>query len=908
MRWLESFGLRVRFLLSPGRRFRELDAEVLFHLEQLKAENMAAGMSAEAARTAAMRAFGNPLLVRDRTQETWLWTEWERVVEDVRFALRQMARSPGFAAVAIVILALGIGANTAIFSLTHALLLSSLPVHKPGELVRVALDMEGDVPASHDVGLSLPMIEAIRSQSRSFNGVLGWSVYDFVFKAGGSTHGIHGATVSGNAFEVLGVKAELGRMLQASDDRPGGGTDGYAAVISHRKWRTEFQGDPHVIGMHVSVTDHPVTIVGVAPAGFEGVLVAEHPDIYLPLEFDAALNGAEGLHGPGRVWLTTLARLKTGADLAQAQAEMEALLPGLLDQLLPAAARHRPWVDKVRIRVSSARTGWSPLRLQYRRPLLVLQLLVGAVLLICCANLSGLFLARAAGRQQEFAIRGALGAPRGRLIRQLLVESLLLTVPGATLGVALAWMAGPLLLHALGDRQAEMSLSARPDLTVLTVTAAAAVLCAVLFGMAPAWRASRMSMEASLRASNRQTRAGTGTVRGLLVPFQIAASLVLVVVATLLGATVVHLRALDVGYRMDNVLFYIADFNRLPQKGAELIPIYRRMAARLAGSQGVIAASVAEIPPLLGWSDGGEFVAAENPQHAAAKASDVNQIGAGYFAAVGVPMLAGRDLRDSDADQSSCVLNRTAAATYFAPSGGMGEGALGKQLQQVMHDFKTGEETRSTCTVIGVAADSKYDNVHDADPAIVYLPLTARTAAMTRLFFVIHGRSEAEARAAYRSAIREIAPTTPETEPFLFTQQFQDSIAREQLMSALSGYFAVLALLLSVIGIYGLMSWSVSLRRPEIGLRLALGASRACIARLVLRQVLIVLGFGLAAGAVGGVFAARAIRGFLFNVEPGSPATYIISALVLLAAGCVAATFPTAQAVRIEPAETLRAE
>ena len=584
------------------------------------------------------------------------------------------------------------------------------------------------------------------------------------------------------------------------------------------------------------------------------------------------------------------------------------LLPGLLDQLLPAAARHRPWVEKVRIKVSSARTGWSPLRLEYRRPLLLLQMLVTAVLLICCANLSGLFLARAAGRQQEFAIRGALGAPRRRLVRQLLVESLLLAIPGAALGVILAWLAGPLLLHALGNRQAEMSLSAKPDLTVLASTAGIAVLCAVLFGLAPAWRAGRMSMEASMRASNRHTRAGTGTVGRLLVPFQIAASLVLVVVAALLGATVVHLRTQDIGYRTDNVMFYIADFSRLPQKGADLIPLYRRMTARLAESQGVVAASVAEIPPLLGSNDGGEFVPAENPERIAAKNSDVNQIGAGYFATVGIPILIGRDLRDSDADKSSCVLNRAAVKTYFDGANGIREGALGQQLQQVLHDFKTGDETRTMCTVVGIVADSKYDNMHDADPAIVYLPLTEQTGALTRLFFVIHGTTEAAARAAYRSAIREVAPTTPETEPVLFTQQFNDSIAREQLMSALSGFFALLALLLSVIGIYGLVSWSASQRRPEIGLRLALGSSRAGVAAMVVRQVLLGLGFGILAGAVGGLFAARAIRGFLFEVKPGNPEVFLISAFVLMAAGCVAAAFPAAQAMRVDPAETLRAE
>ncbi len=905
MQWLDRLTMRVRRLFHQDRETGLLDAELQFHLDQQIAENRLLGMEEREARLAALRSFGNPLVVRQQTHETWRWMGVERMLQDVRFALRQIARAPGFAVIAILILALGIGANNAVFTLTHALLLRNLPVARPEELVRLALEFPDDDARSKNVPLNLPFTEAIGSRARSFNGVFGWSVYDFVFKDGAEIHGIHGATVSGNTFEVLGLKPAAGRLLHAGDDRPGGGPDGWAAVISYRRWEENYNADPRVVGKHVTVTDHPVTIVGVAPEGFEGTLVAEHPDIYLPLEFDAALNGEEGLHAGMRLWLTTFARLKPGVNRRQAQAEMRVLLPGILDVVLPPQARHMPRAAQIQMDVDPASTGWSELRLQYTRPLLLLQLLVGAVLLICCANLSGLFLARASARQQEFAIRGALGAPRGRLVRQLLVESLLLAVPGAVLGVGLAWVAGPWILHALGNRQAETSLSARPDLAILAVTALCALLCAVLFGMAPAWTASRMSVEAGLRL-NRRTSVGGAGVRRFFVPFQVALSLALVVVASLLGSTVVHLRTQDSGYKTKNVSFYIADFNRLPEKGDDLVAMYRRVAARLRTMPGVEDASVAEIPPLLGWQSWAVFEAAGAKTTSPTKepnGSHVNRIGSRFLSAVGVPILLGRDLRDDVSDDGSCLLNQSGAAHFFP-----GESALGRSLRQTLNDPETFKETFTTCEVVGITGDSKYDSLHNDHPAIIYLPVTAQTEALSRLFFVIHGSSEQANSVAYKTALGEIAPASPETDPFQFQQQFNDSIAREQLLSVLSGFFAVLGLLLSAIGIYGLVAWTVNQRTMEIGLRMALGATKGRVFGLVMRQIAGVLVVGMIVGAVAAGFAAHGVRTFLYGVKAGNPWVFLGAAGLLGCFGLVAAAVPARKAVEIDPMVALRAE
>jgi predicted permease len=902
MQWLNTLLTRLRFL-KPRSTRRQIDEELQFHLEHQIAQNLAAGMSPEQARLAAMRTFGNQSIVTEQVRETWSFTWLERLLQDIRFATRQIARAPGFAIIAILTLALGIGANNAVFTLTHALLLSNIPVQDPGQLVRLAIDLQVANPDANNAPLDLPIIEAIRKQARSFNGVFGWCVYDFVYEPGNGVHGIHGAIVSGNTFQVLGVHPAAGRLLTPADDQAGGGPDGWAGVISHRLWMQQYHADPSVIGKRISITDKSVTIVGVAPQGFEGIMVAEHPDIYLPLEFDGALNGEQGLHAPGRLWLTTFARLKPGVTREQATAEMAILFPKILDEIMPPAVRHLPEVLKSKFDVDPARTGWSTLRLQYTQPLLLLQMLVGAVLLICCANLSGLFLARASTRQHEFAIRGALGASRSRLMRQLFVESLMLALPGAILGLLIAWSAGPWILHSLGNRQAEVSLSARPDGVVLAVTAACAVLCALLFGMAPAWTASHTSVEAALRSSNPRATAGSAGVRRYFVPLQVALSLALVVVATLLGSTVVHLRTENSGYRTENVIFVLTDFNRMPQKNPELVTLYRRMVARMEEQPGVTDASVAEIPPLLGWRDEDNFVAAEKAAHTQPSMANTNRITAHYFSAVGTPLLAGRDLRNEDADASSFILNQNAAQHYFP-----NESAIGKTLNQVSHNMNTGTDTSTSCQIIGIAQDSKYDSLHQAIQPIVYLPVTADAGALRHLFFVIHAQNIAAATAAYRTTLHELAPASPEIAPSLFTQQFNDSIAREQLLSVLSGFFAALALLLSGIGIYGLVSWNVTQRTTEIGVRMALGATRVRVFLLVMRQVAALLAIGVAAGGIASLFAAKSIKSFLFEVQPTNPAIFLAGALALVAIGLLAAMLPARRAITIQPMQALRTE
>jgi predicted permease len=908
MDWLRILWSRCAAFFGTKKLDEDLDEELLAHIDLATEENLRCGMSPQEARRAALLSFGGVAQIKESYRLQRGLPFLDVLLQDIRFGTRQIWHAPGFAFIAVLTLALGIGANTAVFTLTHALLLRTLPVRDPGELVRLSIDVSASGTRDDNAPLNLPMIEAIRRQSHSFHDVFAWCVYDFPFRDGNVNSGLHGAIVSGNAFESLGVHPAAGRLLTPADDQSGGGPDGLAVVISYRAWVARYHADPSVVGRRVIVTDHPATIVGVAPAGFEGVIVAEHPDLYLPLEFQAVLYGQEAKHDGGRLWLQTFARLNSGVSQEQASAEMNSLFPHILDAVLPPAIRHMPVVEKSRFAVKPARTGWSKLRVQYTEPLLLLQLMVGAVLLICCANLSGLFLARASARRVEFAIRGALGAGRLRLMRQLFVECLMLALPGALLGVGLAWMAGPWILHMLGNAEAQEAISMQPNPAVLGVTIACAVFCAVLFGMAPAWTASHTSMEAALRSAQPRTAAGSAGLRNWFVPFQVSLSLTLVVLAALLGTTVTHLLTDDSGYRTQNVSFALTDFLRVPEKGEALVTLYRRMAARIEEFPGVEHVSIAAVAPLMGvrWSE--DFLAVANKQRTRPVESMENVIGAHYFSTLGISILSGRDLENNDSDRNSCIVSEAAAGLYFP-----GTPALGKTLRNVIHHPRTGEaDTYRDCQIVGVAQDTKYDALRELPPPIVYLPITLGEGGSTNggstLFFIIRARSMSTARSAYLAALHELAPSSPEIPPVEFSQIFQDSVARERLLSVLSGFFAMLGLLLSGVGIYGLVAWNVTRRTTEIGVRMALGATRPRVFLLVIRHVAGLLAIGMLIGALAALFAARSIHTFLFEVQPGNPWVFVLSALVLMMIGLLAATLPARRALAIDPMQALRTE
>lgn len=895
-------------LLRRGRAHRRLDAELQFHLDQQVAENIAAGMSPDEARYAAFRTFGNPTALRDQTRASWSWNRLETFWQDARFALRQLRKSPGFALTAILTLALGIGATSGIFSLTRALLFDPLPIPDPGSLVRISLTVNNPSGTVPNLPLNSFMIDSLRRHATTLSGIFGWCPYFFVLKQDTGLHIYDGAMVSGNTFQVLGLRAAAGRLLTPDDDRPGGGPDGWATVISYRFWQQHFGADPSIIGKQLTLSDHTVTVVGVAPRGFEGVVVAAQPDFYLPLEYEPVLRGAGSmLHQRGSVWLITWARLRPGVHFAAAAAQIRTLFRPVAEDVLPPAVLNTPLVEHSGFAVEPGGTGWSDLRATYTRPLLVLQILTGVVLLVGCVNLAGLCLARATAREHEFAIRAALGAARSRLMQQILVESLLVACAGGALAIAFAWSTARWLLLFLDNKEAASALAVRPDATLLAVTAAGALLCALLFGLLPAWLASRFPLEPALRKSGRNQSHGVRNhfvLRRMFLPLQLALTLGLVSVAAMLSATVIHLRSGTLGFHPGNILLANTDFERLPQKGEALVQLYRRMIGRMAQMPGVDRVSVAENTPLSGSSFLGAFSSDQSPEPADNRFRyQTNVIGANYFAALGARMLAGRDFTGTDADAGTCILNWTAMNMLFPMMP-----ALGRTVYQRHSNMSTGTATTEACRVVAVVADTRYVNLRSAPPPIVYLPLTATSDRLYSLTFVIHAHSLADARTAYRNALHEFAPASPDTNPTSLAEQVDKSMARESLLSVLSRFFAILALLLSAIGIYGLTASWVARRTSEIGVRMALGATRAGIVSLVLRQIVVLLALGELAGAALAFAGGHAIHTFLYEVSPASPGLLLLAVLLLALAALAAAWIPARRAASVDPMEALRTE
>jgi predicted permease len=911
MRAFEKLRLRITRCFRRKREAERLEAELQFHLENQVAENIAAGMSPEDAHHAAMRLFGNPTVFREQVREMWSWNRLEHLLQDARYALRQLWHAPGFVLVTVLTLTLGIGANTAIFTLMNALLLQSLPVTDPGRLARIVLLSDEPNADHYGAPLNLPIIQSIERHAHSFSGIFGWCDYGADLKEKDSQHSYPGAIVSGNAFDVLGVRPALGRLLSSSDDRPGGGPDGWAVVISHQFWVDHYHADRSIVGRQVVLNDYSVTIVGVTPASFEGILVTSRPDFYMPLEYEPVMRQRQRdsmLHKPGYIWLTTMGRLNPSVTLGQASAEMSTLKRQIVEETFLPDMRSMPGVQHSRFAVFPGRSGWSWMRARYTQPLLLIQMLVATVLLICCANLAGLGLARASARQHEFALRVALGAERTRMLRQILLESFLLAIPGALLGLGFAWIACRVLLRLLasGSDKLPTMISIQPDMKVLAVTAACAVLSAVLSGIAPAWIASRAAPEPALRrVAKGSARGENGKLRQGLVCVQIALSFTLVVVAGLLSTTLIKLRLGSTGFRTANIYTVMIDLRLLPDRGPALTHIYWRMASRLEEMPGIQEVSLVTFPPLGGYAYtpfsviGGKMSSAGE----AKQTLGFNEVGAHFFSTFGVPVLAGRDFSNVDADANTCIVSQSAAAKLFPHTA-----ALGATLRQYRRSGDSGKLSTADCQVIGIVGDAKFQDLRASPPPTVYHPIANDMPNPGLMNFVIYARSLAEAKEAYHKTLHEIAPESSELDMTLITVRMDNSVSIERLLASLSGFFAGLALLLSGIGIYSLIAWTVTRRTLEFGVRMALGATRPRIVLLVLRQITSLILIGILAGGIGAFFSARSIRSYLFGVGPGSPSIFISAALVLCTIALLAALFPMRQAVTINPAESLRSE
>jgi predicted permease len=898
MAWYHRF-LNV---LRPGALWRDLDREIASHLAERADDLVAAGMSPEEAVYEARRRFGNSTaqkeLVRDVDGLAWL----EALVADTRYAVRSLRKSPGFTAVAVLSLALGIGANTAIFSLTNAVVLRALPVRAPEELVSVRIgDQSGEV-------LTNPIWEQLRDDSTVFAGALAYGSANFNLAQSGEVRRARGNWVSGSFFTVLGVRPAAGRLLLPADDVRGCAP---VAVLSGGFARREHGGAADAVGRTVTVEGHPFEVIGVADPAFTGIEVGLPPDLYLPLCAQVITTGrADILDARSRWYLSIIGRLRPGMSVEQVDARLTGIAPRVFAATVPAnwdAKGQRDYLA-MKLRVRPAAAGLSELRDSYRRALFTLMVVVGMVLLIACANIANLLLARAAARQREIAIRLAVGVGRWRLTRQPLAESLRLSLRGAAGGVAFSQWARRLIVGLLSTGANPIWLDLSPDLRVLGFTIALATLTGVGFGLVPAWRASHVDPQATLKAGGRGlVRSSAARRMGrVLVGGQVALSLVLVAGSTLLLGSFRRLMTLDSGFDRSGVLLVAMNFRNAGTPDSQLIAAQTDLLRRIRAQPGLGAASASVITPIgrAGWND---FIIA--PGFAPASMADslayFNQVSDRYFATMGTALLAGRDIvaEDITGRRNVAVVSEAFAKRVF----GSTTAALGRSFRTPI-----GNGTSPPYEVVGVVGDARYERMDEEVKALAFFPLGVGDVPWAELNYEIRTAGDAGDAGDAGGAVAQVRTLATAAHPGISLEfstlagQVAESLARPRLLAALSGFFGLLALLLAMVGLYGTMAYNVSQRRNEIGIRMALGAGNPRVLRMVVAEATRLLAAGVVAGTLLALATTRLVAAFLFGVSATDAATLSFSAGLLLVIGLAAAFAPAWRAAQLDPMAALR--
>ena len=884
----------------------EREREIEAYLAQETDDNIARGMTPVEARYAARRKLGNATLVREEIYRMNTIRVVDELWQDVRYGARLLRLNPGFALVAVLSLSLGIGANTAIFQLIDAVRLRALPVERPDEiaLVRVAnLDGARGSFNSWHPAVTNPIWERLRDADLPFAGLFAWGGQSFdVAERGPARISDGGLWVSGDYFRAIGVRPALGRLLTPDDDRRGCGP---RAVLSHAYWQRERGGDLAIVGKTISFDRRRIEVIGVAEAGFSGLEVGRSFDVALPICAELALTGGNTVLNNGTIWwLTVMGRLKPGATIAAASARLAAISPGLFS-VVPAnyppesAATYKAFT----LMAEPAARGVSLLRDNYVSALWVLLAIAGVVLLIASANLANLMLARASAREREMAVRLAIGASRGRIVRQLLAESALLVAIGSALGAALAGTLSRALIGFLGNDAAPVALQLGIDWRVFAFTAATAIVCAALFGLAPAIRATRVPAGATLRTGSRGLTADRGrfAVRRALVVAQVALSLALVVCAFQFVATFRRLATLDTGFRQEGIVLAGVDYWRLALPAERRAAFRRDLLERVRAAPGVESAALVGVVPLSGaswsnavWTDGG----ARDPN----RTSNFNWVGTDYFRTFGIAMILGRDFDerlDRPGSPKVAIVNEAFARNFLGGGNSLGRGFWVE---------RTPSAPQARFEVIGLVADTKYRTLRDEPPPIAYLPtLQQETVPQWAQIAVRTARADAAATAAIHAALTA-AGSEVVVSLRVLTARIRETLRREQLMATLSGFFGALAAVLATVGLYGVMSYTVARRRSEIGVRLALGATRRDVVRLVAGDSAKLVAAGLAAGIALALGATTAASALLFGLKPYDPATMGLAVASLTAVAALASYLPAARAARLEPTEALREE
>ncbi len=830
----------------------------------------------------------------------------EAIIKDLRFGLRQLRLNPTFTIVSVLSLALGIGANTAIFQLIDAVRLRTLPVEKPQELAHIDFaegSHKSGMFTSRSSQLTYAQWQEIHERPQAFTGTLAWSATQFNLAPGGEARYADGLFVSGDFFSVLGVSSVLGRTLSAQDDRAGCGSPG--AVISYSFWQRAFAGNPGVLGQSVRLDGRPFTIVGVTPAGFFGVEVGNRYDVALPLCADPLFSE----DGKGRIperrawWLSAMGRLKPGWTIQRADAELRTLSPRIMEATLPPS--YRPDDAKKylanKLAVTAGGAGVSELRQRYENPLWILLATTGLVLLIACANLANLLLARASVREREIAVRQAIGASRGRLITQLLSESMLLALFGTALGALLAQALSRALVAFLTTPGNSLFVGLRLDPRVLGFMAGVAVLTCLLFGLAPAIRATSIAPASAMRSGGRGLTTGHDrfSLRRALVVAQISLSLVLLVGAFLFVRSLQKLLDIQPGFRPEGIVAVDLDLRPGHYSKDRLPGVYREILERLRVRTGAASAAQVGWTPVSGdgwnentWADGSS---------AAHQDCNYNRAGPGYFKTMDTAFLAGRDFdeRDDRKAPKVAIVNEAFSQRIFG-----GQNPVGRSFRVQAPAGKPD----LIYQVIGLVRNTKYYELREDFKPIGFVAIAQDDDPGAEATYVL--RTNAPVGGILRAATAAAAEVNPGfgIHFTVLTTQLKESLLRERLMAALAGAFGILAGALAVLGLYGVIAYMVARRRNEIGVRIALGAGRGRVILLVLKEAALLLAIGLAVGVGLALWAARAATAMLYDLKPYDPVTLGAAVALLAMVALVASYAPAYRASRLDPMEALREE
>ena len=904
MSLLSALRSVVAALVDRRRVANDTDEELRAHVQNRADDLERSGLTRAEAERRARIEFGGHEKFKEECREASGGNVVQTLLQDSRYALRILGRTPLITAVALLSLALGIGANTAIFSLIDTVVLRLLPVHEPGELVQILRD-DPSRAGPADSSFTNPLWEQLRDQQDVFSDTFSWSVWQFNLAEGGRVHYVNGIYTSGGFFNTLGVRPAAGRLFSESDDQRGCPPN---AVLSYGFWQDHFGGEPRAIGSTLPLNNHTFQIIGVSAPGFFGVDVGSKFDVAMPVCAASVFDGKKSrLEHRSWWWLNIMGRIKPGLSKEQLTARLTVLSPQVFAAAVPQdwdLQGQQRFRGRTLVAIPAA-SGPSDMRKQFSQPLYILMAVVGLVLLIACANIASLMLARAATRQKEFAVRKALGASRSRLIRQLLTESLLLATAGALLGILFARWGTRLLVRYISTANNKIFLDLSLDWRILSFTAAVAVFTGLLFGLLPAFRSTRVSLTSAMKGNN---QAEAGERRGKLRPgqwivaSQVALSLVLLVASGLFLHSFFKLLTLDLGFDRRDVLLVNANLKSAEIPAAQQNAVFDDIETRLGAIPGVLSVGRSVRTPVSNF-EWNQRVQVDSPD--APKGEDAlvyfNFISAGYFTALRTPLLEGRNFNRGDTGSSPpvVIVNQTFAHKFFPRSP-----ALGQSIRAADSPAKKAPAIQ----IVGIARDSKYESLREEPYSQAFFPASQIPEAADAENFELRAEGSPTALiSSVQDAMRQVNKGIS-LDFHSLAAQVDDSLVQERLLATLSTFFGGLALLLAMIGLYGALGYLVTRRSAEFGVRMALGAKPAAILSLVMKDVAVVLGGGVTAGVSTSWLTVRFLQKMLFGLPAHDPITMLAAIGLLSAAALLAAYLPARRAMRVDPMVALRYE